>query len=318
MAEKSIPEFFAGATKSSCNLVLNQVQDGISCLDKDRRVVFWNESAEQMTGFESSEVLGKPCFEDLAMFIDREGEDVCRDKCPAELTLKDGSIRSLDVYFRHKNGFRLPAVLKIIPVFKEDGSVIGVVETFAGTAPKVTVPLSVQELEKMGLLDTETGVATKTYLDMTLKVRLEEFQKYGLPFAVVYVDIDNFNKTLEKYGRFNGGKILRTVARTLLKNVRYFDIVGRWNTEEFLGVLLNIDETRLDIVANKLRLLVSESYITTETGMLNATVSIGASIVQRYDTVEALLKRTEQLMLHSKWLGKNRVSLSFTQKDLGR
>jgi len=53
MAEKSIPEFFAGATKSSCNLVLNQVQDGISCLDKDRRVVFWNESAEQMTGFES-------------------------------------------------------------------------------------------------------------------------------------------------------------------------------------------------------------------------------------------------------------------------
>jgi diguanylate cyclase (GGDEF)-like protein/PAS domain S-box-containing protein len=318
MAENNLPEFFAGATKSSCNLVLNQVQDGISCLNKDRKVVFWNQSAEQMTGFESSEVLGRPCFKDLAMFIDREGEDVCGDKCAAELTLKDGSIRSLDVYFRHKNGFRLPALLKIIPVFKEDGTVMGVVETFAGTAPKVSVPLAVKELERMGLLDSETGVATKTYLDMTLKTRLEEFQKCGLPFAVVYVDIDNFNKTLEKYGRFNGGKILRTVARTLVKNVRYFDIVGRWNTEEFLAVLLNIDESRLDIVANKLRLLVSESYITTETGMLNATVSIGASIVQRYDTVEALLKRTEQLMLHSKWLGKNRVSLSFTKKDLDR
>ena len=79
----------------------------------------------------------------------------------------------------------------------------------------------------------------------------------------------------------------------------------------------DIAEGRLDIVANKLRLLIAASYITTETGMLNATVSIGASIVQRYDTVEALVKRTEQLMLHSKWLGKNRVSLSFTQKDVG-
>jgi PleD family two-component response regulator len=46
-------------------------------------------------------------------------------------------------------------------------------------------------------------------------------------------------------------------------------------------------------------------------------VSVGASTVQRYDTPESLIKRTEQLMLHSKWLGKNRVSLSFTQKEVG-
>jgi diguanylate cyclase (GGDEF)-like protein/PAS domain S-box-containing protein len=317
MAEHNILELFSGATKSLCNLVLNQAQDGIACLSKDRKTIFWNKAAEQMTGFESSEILGKPCFEELSLFVDREGVNICRDKCPVELTLKDGTIRSLDVYHRHKDGFRVPAMLKIIPVFKEDGGIIGAVEMFADAAPKVRVPLAIGELEKMGLIDTETGVASKPYLDMTLKFRLEEFQKYGLPFSLIYIDVDNFNKILEKYGRFNASKILRTVARTLLKNVRYFDIVGRWNTEEFLAVLLNIDESRLDIVANKLRLLVGESYITTETGMLNATVSIGASIVQRYDSVEALLKRTEQLMLHSKWLGKNRVSLSFTQKDVG-
>jgi diguanylate cyclase (GGDEF)-like protein/PAS domain S-box-containing protein len=317
MADHNSSELFTGATKGFCSMVLNQVQDGVSCLSKGRKVVFWNKAAEQMTGFESSDILGKQCFEDLSLFVDREGVNICRDNCPVELTLKDGTIRSQDVYLRHKNGFRVPASLRIIPVFKEDGAIIGAVETFAGTAPKATVPLSIAELEKTGLLDTDTGVANRQFLEMTLKDRLEEFQKYGLPFAVIYVDIDNFNKTLDKYGRFNAAKILRTVARTLLKNVRYFDIVGRWNTEEFLVILLNIDESRLDIVANKLRLLVAESYITTETGMLNATISLGASIVQRYDSAEALVKRTEQLMLHSKWLGKNRVSLSFTQKDIG-
>jgi len=317
MADHNSSELFTGATKGFCSMVLNQVQDGVSCLSKGRKVVFWNKAAEQMTGFESSDILGKQCFEDLSLFVDREGVNICRDNCPVELTLKDGTIRSQDVYLRHKNGFRVPAALRIIPVFKEDGAIIGAVETFAGTAPKATVPLSIAELEKTGLLDTDTGVANRQFLEMTLKDRLEEFQKYGLPFAVIYVDIDNFNKTLDKYGRFNAAKILRTVARTLLKNVRYFDIVGRWNTEEFLVILLNIDESRLDIVANKLRLLVAESYITTETGMLNATISLGASIVQRYDSAEALVKRTEQLMLHSKWLGKNRVSLSFTQKDIG-
>ncbi len=316
MTKHEKPELFSGATKSFYNLVLNQVQDGVAGLSAGRKIVFWNKAAEQMTGFESPEILGKPCFEDLSLFVDREGQNICRDKCPVELTLKDGAIRNLDVYLRHKEGFRVPASLRIIPVFNEDGGVVGAVETFTDTAPKVHIPLGGAELEKMGLLDGDTGIANRQYLDMTLRARLEEFQKYGLPFALVYIDIDNFTKTIEKFGRFNAGKILRTVARTLAKNVRYFDIVGRWSQEEFFAVLLNIDEGRLDIVANKLRLLISESYITIETGMLSATVSIGASIVQRYDTVEALVKRTEQLMLHSKWLGKNRVSLSFTQKDL--
>jgi diguanylate cyclase (GGDEF)-like protein/PAS domain S-box-containing protein len=317
MAEHNILEIFKGAAMGFCNLVLNQVKDGVSCVGRDRKIVYWNKAAEQITGLEGGDIVGKQCFEDLSLFVDRDGVNICREKCPVELTLKDGTIRSLEVYIRHKEGFRLPVSLRILPVFKEDGSIIGAVETFSNAAPKVSIPLSVPELEKMALVDADTGIAKKPYLDMMLKVRLEEFQKFGLSFAVIYVDIDNFTKTLEKFGRFNGNKILRTVARTLQKNIRYFDIVGRWNTEEFLVVLLNIDESRLDIVANKLRLLVAESYITTETGMLNATVSIGASIVQRYDSVEALIKRTEQLMMHSKWLGRNRVSLSFTQKDVG-
>jgi hypothetical protein len=42
---------------------------------------------------------------------------------------------------------------------------------------------------------------------------------------------------------------------------------------------------------------------------------MGASLVLRYDTVESLIKRSEQLMMHSKWLGKNRVSMSFVQNE---
>jgi diguanylate cyclase (GGDEF)-like protein len=316
MAEENILDIFKDATKNLCNSVLNQVQDAVVWLNKDRKVVYWNRSAEQLTGKEGASVLGRACFEDPALFVDFGGVNVCRDKCPVAMTLKDGAPRTLDVYLQHKEGFRTPASLRIIPVFKEDGDIIGAVETFTSTAPKVTLPLSISELEKMGLVETETGIPSKQYLDMTLNTRLEEFQKYGLSFGLVYVDIDNYGKILEKHGRFNASKIVRTVARTLHKNIRFFDIVGRWGTEEFLIVLLNIDEGRLDIVSNKLRLLVAESYITTETGMLNATVSMGASLVLRYDTVESLVKRGEQLMMHSKWLGKNRVSMSFVQKEM--
>jgi len=316
MAEDNILEIFQGATKSFCNIVFNQLQDAVVCLTKNRKVVYWNKAAELMSGFEAAAMVGKGCFEEPSLFVDYGGLNVCRDKCPVAMTLKDGAPRNLDVYLQHKAGFRMPASLRIIPVLKEDGEIIGAVETFTSIAPKVTIPLGLAELEKMGLVDQETGIPSKQYLDMTLNTRLEEFQKYGLSFGLIYVDIDNYGKILEKHGRFNATKIVRTVARTLHKNIRFFDIVGRWSTEEFLVILLNIDDSRMDIVANKLRLLVAESYITTEMGMLNATVSMGASLVLRYDTVESLAKRGEQLMMHSKWLGKNRVSMSFVQKEI--
>jgi diguanylate cyclase (GGDEF)-like protein len=315
MTEENNLEIFQGAARSFCTSVFNQLEDAVACLDKDRKVIYWNKAAEMVSGFEGAAILGKSCFEEPGLFVDFGGLNLCRDKCPVAMTLKDGAPRNLDVYLQHKDGFRIPASLRIVPVFKEDGEIIGAVETFTSTAPKVTIPLGLDELEKMGLVDDETGIPSKQYMDMTLNTRLEEFQKYGLSFGLIYVDIDNYGKILEKFGRFNSGKIVRTVARTLHKNIRFFDIVGRWSTEEFLVILLNIDDSRMDIVANKLRLLVAESYITTETGMLNATVSMGASLVLRYDTVESLIKRGEQLMMHSKWLGKNRVSMSFVQKE---
>jgi len=316
MPENNVLDRFPNASKSVCDRVLDQVQDGVAWLDRERKVVFWNKAAESMTGREAAEVLGKVCCEGPALFADYGGLDICRDRCPVAMTLKDGAPRSVDVYLQHKEGFRAPAILRIIPVFDDEGAILGAVETFSSTAPKVTLPLALAELEKMGLVDSETGIPSKQYLDITLATRLEEFQKYGLSFGLIYADIDNYGKILDKHGRFNAGKIVRTVARTLHKNIRFFDIVGRWSTEEFLVILLNIDEGRLDIVANKLRLLIAESYITTETGMLNATVSMGASLVLRYDTVESLVKRGEQLMMHSKWLGKNRVSMSFVQKEM--
>jgi len=313
--EKHLSEVFEGATKSFTNTLLNQTRDGVCCLGRNRRIVLWNKGAETITGFERSDVLDKQCPEDVALFVDHKGNSIDPEKCPITATLKDGMIRSAELYIRHKDGYRLPVFLRIVPVFKEDGEIIGTAEVFTDTSPKVTIPLHVDELERMALIDTETGITNRKYLEMHLAARLNEFQKHNLPFGLIYADVDHYNKLLERYGRFNAAKVLRMIARTVLKNIRYFDIVGRWNTEEFLIALLNIDETRLDIVSNKLRLLVAESYISVETGVLSATISMGACLVQRYDTVESLVKRAEQLMMHSKWRGRNKVSMSFVQDE---
>ncbi|MCJ7643415.1 MAG: diguanylate cyclase, partial [Candidatus Aminicenantes bacterium] len=281
-AEKQVSEVFEGATKSFCSTLLNQTQDGVYCLDRNRRIVLWNKGAETITGFERSEVLGKQCPEDVVLLVDPEGHSIDPEKCPIIAAFKDGTIHSAELYIQHKDGYRLPVFLRVVPVFKDDGEIIGTAEVFTDISPKVTIPLNVNELERMALIDTETGITNRKYLEMHLAARIDEFQKYSLPFGLIYADVDHYDKLLERYGRFNAAKVLRMIARTIHKNIRYFDMVGRWNTEEFLIIFLNIDETRLDIVSNKLRLLVAESYISAETGVLSATISMGACLVQRY------------------------------------
>ena len=314
-AEKQISEVFEGATKAFFNILLNQVQDGVYALDKDRRIVFWGRGAELATGFEKVEVLGKQCPEDFVLLVDHEGNAIDPEKCPIVATLRDGTIRSAELFMRHRDGYRLPVALRVVPAFREDGEVIGAAEVFTDTSPKATIPMNVTDLDRRGLLDPETGIPGRKFLDMHLAARLDEFQRFNLPFALIYADVDGYAKILERYGRYDAVKVLRMIARTLHKNIRYFDMVGRWDVEEFMVILLNIDESRLDIVANKLRLLVADSYITAETGALGATLSMGACVVQRYDSVEGLVKRAEQLMLHSKWRGKNKVSLSFVGSE---
>ena len=315
MPKKPILQLFNNIEDRFVDRLLEQVSDGCSVLNQDKIFVFWNKAAEDLTGFKKEEILNKSCQMEPPLYTDAEGKSLCAENCLCEQTIKDKQPKILDVFVRHRTGYMIPVKLRIFPVINSDGQATGVVKIFTNSSPAITIPLRVPELEKMQLLDIDTGIPNQLYMEMYLKNKIDEYHKFNLPLGLIYTDIDNFNKLQERFGRFNAAKLVRMVARTLYKNIRYFDVVARWDNEEFLICLLNIDENRLDIVANKLRLLVAESYITIETGLLNSTVSMGATLVQRFDSVESLVKRAEQLMLHSKWLGRNKVSLTFSQKE---
>jgi GGDEF domain-containing protein len=90
--------------------------------------------------------------------------------------------------------------------------------------------------------------------------------------------------------------------------------VGRWDSDEFLLAVLNVDESKLDLVGNKIRLLIEKSNIMVSTRLVRVTVSIGATLAFRVDSLDVLVSRAESLMKHSKWLGRNKVSLKI-EKD---
>lgn len=315
MADAGIHPLFDRVARRFCRDLSNHVGDGVCYVDKDLRILLWNQAAEQATGLNQTEVTGKSWREDIRMHLGPEKPGPGPHACPVEQTIREGKIRIVDVFLPHKDGYRIPVHLRILPVSDDKNNIIGAAAVFTPTTPLIMVPMGQIHLEHSGFLDAGLGVPNRKFLEMILRKRLEEYKKFGLSFGLLFIDMDHFTKFEEKHGRFNSTKILKIIAGTLQKNVRYLDVMGVWEKDQFLVLLHNIEENRLDIVANKLRLMVAESYLLTETVTLNATVSIGACLVQRYDTPESLVSRAQKLMMHSKWRGRNKVSLSLSQKD---
>jgi diguanylate cyclase (GGDEF)-like protein len=167
----------------------------------------------------------------------------------------------------------------------------------------------VQDLERMAYVDQLTGLANRALTDITLRARLDELSRYGWPFGVLFIDIDQFKQVNDRLGHEVGDAVLRAAANTLRGAARSFDLVGRWGGEEFVAILANTDARTLQAIADRFRALVEASVVSAGGAEHVFTVSVGGTQATADDSVETLISRADALMYASKQSGRNCVTI---------
>lgn len=294
-------------SRESYKQVIDGLSDGLYIVDQNRRIVLWNKAAERISGFSSSEVVGRSCSENILCHVDESGCNLCDSGCPLLATIVEGVVHEGEIFLHHKNGHRVPVFVHITPLSDGRGRVIGGVETFCDNSSKQVNALRLKELEKLALLDALTQLANRRYLDRELDARLEEMNRYGIPFGVLFMDIDNFKRVNDDFGHETGDRVLRFVAATFNANTRPFDLYGRWGGEEFVGIVRNVSPGNLKHMGQRLRRLVEKSFLVAAGGELRVTISIGATMALPSDTISSLLDRADALMYQAKAAGRNRL-----------
>ena len=72
-------------------LVLDSLNDGVYVVDRDRTILYWGKSAERITGWKGSDVLGKRCHDDILCHIDKDGRRLCGEEyCPLHRAMLTG------------------------------------------------------------------------------------------------------------------------------------------------------------------------------------------------------------------------------------
>lgn len=295
--------------KDSYERILENLHDGLYLVDRDRVITYWNKAAEQISGFTANEVVGTSCSDNILTHVDSDGNNLCTGMCPLAATIADGNPREAEVYMHHKDGYRIPVSIRVSILTDRDGDIIGGIELFTNISNQAANKLRVKELEKLALLDNLTQLANRNYIEREIQSRYEEKIRYNVSFGILFIDIDHFKIFNDTYGHAVGDDVLKFVANTFVANARPFDIYGRWGGEEFIGIINNINGKDLELLGNRLRLLIENSYTIHENEKLHVTISIGATLINENDTIDSLIKRADTLLYKSKAAGRNCLTM---------
>jgi diguanylate cyclase (GGDEF)-like protein/PAS domain S-box-containing protein len=289
--------------------LIENMYDGMYFVDTDRKITYWNKAASRITGFNADEVQGKSCSDNILIHIDGKGENLCEGMCPLAETIKDGISREAEVYLHHRDGHRVPVLVRVSPLRDPDGRIIGGAELFTDLSQRDSMGLKIEELEKLAFLDKLTQLPNRHYIEFELEGRLAEMGRYGLSFGLLIMDIDHFKGFNDTYGHDVGDTVLKTVANTLMTNARPYDLFGRWGGEEFIGIIRDVDLPALSGIGERVRILVEKSHVQTAESILSVTISLGGTMAIAGDSIESLIKRADNLLYESKQKGRNRLTI---------
>lgn len=288
--------------------ILDNLHDGLYFVNEKRAITYWNKAAERISGYSAEEVIGKSCADSILTHVDLDGNYLCQEGCPLQATLEDKKMREATVYLHHKDGHRVPVAIRTSTLTDNKGIIIGGIELFSDVSNQEGNELRVKELERLALLDDLTSLANRRYIEQEIESRLSEYERFGVPFGILFMDIDHFKRFNDTYGHDVGDDVLRFVSKTFVSNSRPFDLYGRWGGEEFIAIVRNVLGSDLQKIGDRVRKLVEKSYVVHEEQFLQVTISIGATMIASGDSAESLLKRADDNLYQSKKDGRNRIT----------
>lgn len=289
--------------------LIDSLQEAVYFVDRNRVVTYWNAAAEKISGYKAADVIGRSCSENILRHVDGNGNHLCLQGCPLADTMNDGRTHETEVYMHHKDGHRVPVFIRGAPINDDKGTVIGAVEVFSDISKTLHVLEIIKELEQEALQDKLTKLANRRYADTALENHLLSQERDGTAFGLLFFDLDHFKRVNDTWGHNVGDEVLKMAANTIKGGLRPLDLACRWGGEEFVVLIPNITDEGLGIVAERLRMLLENSWIQLDDERIIVTASVGGTISIPGDSVESLVGRADKGVYAAKDAGRNRVVL---------
>ncbi len=152
-------------------------------------------------------------------------------------------------------------------------------------------------LAKLARLDRLTGLPNREFLEERLSVLGEGGRRHQSPFALLVIDINEFDKINKTFGHVTGDAALKAFAGRLKQVARASDVFGRLGADQFLYMIdWEVTAERTELACRRLAEALTFSIDLENVG-LALSCSIGAAIYPRDgDSPATLLHAANQAL----------------------
>jgi len=179
----------------------------------------------------------------------------------------------------------------------------------------------IEKLAKEAKTDFLTGLFNRKGLMEELAKEFERIKRgVDKNLCLAILDLDNFKKINDNYGHLEGDKVLIEVGNILRRNLRKYDIYGRWAGDEFLIGIVECKDFDNPQVCKNCPIYGRIQKEITELDR-NYRVDFGASVgaakvPQEGLDLDGVIKKADKRLYLSKNCGKHKVVTPESEEEI--
>jgi len=291
--------------KEKAQVTLQSIGDAVITTDADGRVEYLNPVAEELTGWESQEALGRPIAEVFQVISEttRLPVDSPITRCLREGRMVEMTEPSLLV---NRRGQEISMQDSAAPIRDRGGRLIGVVMVFHDVSHERRLQ---RALSYQATHDALTGLINRREFEHRVNEALQTSRSDpATRHVVLYLDLDQFKVVNDTCGHQAGDRLLKQVTSVLQTRIRTSDTLARLGGDEFGVLLLDCSLDMAQRIAEGLRQAIRDFRFTWQDRIMNVGVSIGlAGMSGDSDTLSTIMSAADVACYTAKESGRNRV-----------
>ena len=159
--------------------------------------------------------------------------------------------------------------------------------------------------------DVLTRLLNRKFLSVVLNKQINYTRETGNGFAALSIDLDYFKQINDSHGHEAGDMVLQQFAALMLNKSRAGDYLFRMGGEEFLLIMVDVNEHNAIRTSQALlKLIANESFRLPQNNTTRMTASLGLALFNGHPDYQQLLRRADAAMYQAKHNGRNQLIIA--------
>jgi diguanylate cyclase (GGDEF)-like protein/PAS domain S-box-containing protein len=291
--------------KEKAQVTLESIGDAVITADADGRVEYLNPVAEQLTGWEPAEAVGRPVGEVIQLVGETSRLPF---ENPIVRCLREGRMVEMveQSLLINRRGIEIAIQDSAAPIRDRGGRLVGVVMVFHDVSQERRLQ---RALAYQASHDALTGLINRREFESRLnEALLAARSRDGVSHVLLYLDLDQFKVVNDTCGHQAGDRLLKQLTSVVQTRIRTTDTLARLGGDEFGVLLQDCTLETAQRIAENLRQAIRDFRFVWQDRVMNVGVSIGlAEITAQSESLAAVMSAADVACYSAKDSGRNRV-----------